>query len=69
MHEPLSTEELARYEAVLRRLPERTLAIFCAHRVDGKSYAQIAAETGLSERRVRNIMCDAIRRIVRDIRR
>jgi hypothetical protein len=32
--------------AWLRKLPERTLMVFIAHRVEGKSSAEIAAELG-----------------------
>lgn len=36
----------------LARLPSRRAELVCAHHLDGKSLAQIAAETGASERAV-----------------
>ncbi len=51
---------LNRLEAVLLRLPSRTREIFLAHRLDGWSYAEIAARTGLSVKTVEKHMSRAI---------
>jgi len=51
---------LNRLEAVLLRLPARTREIFLAHRLDGWSYAEIAARTGLSVKTVEKHMSRAI---------
>jgi RNA polymerase sigma-70 factor (ECF subfamily) len=41
-------DSLARLEAAMRTLKPRTQEIFMAHRLEGLSYAEIAARTGLS---------------------
>lgn len=41
-------DSLARLEAAIRRLKPRTREIFLAHHLEGLSYAEIAARTGLS---------------------
>jgi len=51
--------------AWLRQLPERTLTVFIAHRVEGKSYAEVAAELGIGEWRVRWHMRRAVRHILK----
>lgn len=49
----------------LRKLPERTLMVFIAHRVEGKPYAEIARELGIGEWRVRRHMRRAVRHILK----
>jgi RNA polymerase sigma factor (sigma-70 family) len=44
----LGRERLGRMSAGLERLPERTRDIFLAHRLDGRSYADIGRELGIS---------------------
>ena len=51
---------LNRVEAALRRLSSKTRAIFLAHRVDGRSYKEIAKQTGLSIKGVEWHMTKAI---------
>ncbi|TGX55803.1 RNA polymerase sigma factor [Sphingomonas gei] len=51
---------LARLEAVMLRLKPRTREIFLAHRIDGYSYAEIAARTGLGIKAVEKHMSRAI---------
>lgn len=51
---------LARLEAVILRLKPRTREIFLAHRIDGYSYAEIAARTGLGIKAVEKHMSRAI---------
>lgn len=51
--------------AWLGTFPERTLVVFIAHRVEGKPYAEIAAELGIAEWRVRWHMRKAIRHILK----
>ncbi len=62
---PLERDRHAVMRAWLRKLPERTLMVFIAHRVEGKSYAEIAAELGIGEWRVRWHMRKAIRHILK----
>ncbi len=45
----LGKERLARMRQCLERLPERTREIFLAHRVAGRTYADIGREFGISE--------------------
>jgi RNA polymerase sigma-70 factor (ECF subfamily) len=56
---------LNRLEAVMLRLRPRTREIFMAHRIDGYSYAEIAARTGLSTKGVEKHMSRAIAEIDR----
>jgi RNA polymerase sigma factor (sigma-70 family) len=56
---------LARLEAAMLRLKPRTREIFLAHRIDGYSYAEIAARTGLSVKAVEKHMSRAIAHIDR----
>lgn len=44
----LGKERMERLAACLARLPERSREIFLAHRVDGRSYTDIARELGIS---------------------
>jgi RNA polymerase sigma-70 factor (ECF subfamily) len=60
---------LNRLEAVLLRLPPRTREIFLAHRLDGYSYAEIAARTGLSIKTVEKHMSRAIAHLGRHAER
>lgn len=53
-------DRLRRLEDALLRLKPRTREIFLAHRVDGYSYAEIAARTGLSIKTVEMHMTRAI---------
>lgn len=53
-------DRLRRLEAALERLKPRTREIFLAHRIDGYSYAEIAARTGLSIKTVEMHMTRAI---------
>jgi RNA polymerase sigma-70 factor (ECF subfamily) len=56
---------LNRLEQVLLALPVRTREIFLANRLDGYSYAQIAARTGLSVKTVEKHMSRAIAGLAR----
>jgi len=51
---------LARMQAALDRLPARTRAIFMAHRLEGATYAEVAAAHGLSIKGVEWHMSKAI---------
>lgn len=51
---------LARLESAMLRLKPRTREIFMAHRLDGLTYAEIAARTGLSVKGVEKQMSRAI---------
>lgn len=51
---------LQRLEVALQRLKPRTREIFLAHRIDGYSYVEIAALTGLSVKGVEKHMSRAI---------
>ena len=51
---------LHRLEVAMRRLKPRTREIFLAHRIDGYSYSEIAALTGLSVKSVEKHMSRAI---------
>lgn len=44
----LARERVARLSVCLGRLPEKTRTIFLAHRLEGKTYPEIAREQGLS---------------------
>lgn len=58
---------LARMEAVVTRLPVRTREIFLAHRIDGFTYGEIAARTGLSVKTIEKHMSRAIAHVTRHI--
>ena len=45
----LGKERLERMWQCLERMPERTREIFLAHRVGGRTYADIGGEFGISE--------------------
>lgn len=60
---PQDMDRLSVMRRVLEGLPETTLIVFMAHRVEGKCYAEIAREMGISERRVEHHMVRAIGRI------
>ena len=55
-----SRDMLRRVEAAMQRLPDRTREVFVAHRVEGLSYSEIAARTGLSVKRVEKHMSKAL---------
>jgi RNA polymerase sigma-70 factor (ECF subfamily) len=63
-HDQIATLEardvLRRIDAALMRLKPRTREIFLAHRIDGYSYPEIAARTGLSIKTVEMHMTRAI---------
>ena len=60
---PQDMDRLSVMRRVLDGLPETTLIVFMAHRVEGKCYAEIAREMGISEWRVERHMVRAISRI------
>ncbi|MFD0849431.1 sigma factor-like helix-turn-helix DNA-binding protein [Sphingosinicella xenopeptidilytica] len=60
---PQDMDRLSVMRRVLEGLPETTLIVFMAHRVEGKRYAEIARELGISEWRVERHMVRAIGRI------
>jgi RNA polymerase sigma factor (sigma-70 family) len=62
-------ELLSQYEAALMRLRTKTREIFLLHRRDGLTYAQIAAEVGLSVSGVEKHMMKAIAHIDRVVGR
>lgn len=49
-----------RMQAALLRLPRFTREVFLAHRIDDLSYAEIAARTGVSVRRVEREIARAL---------
>ncbi len=60
---PQDMDRLSVMRRALEGLPETTLIVFMAHRVEGKRYAEIAREMGISEWRVEWHMVRAIGRI------
>ncbi len=60
---PQEMDRLSVMRRVLEGLPETTLIVFMAHRVEGKRYAEIARELGICEWRVERHMVRAIGRI------
>ena len=58
-------EALARYQAAVDRLRPKTRAVFLAHRLDGLTYAEIAAKLGLSVSAIEKHMMKAILHIDR----
>lgn len=58
---------LRRLEEAVANLPRLQREIFLAHRLDGLLYADIAARTGLSVKRVKRLMADAICNIDRQM--
>jgi len=59
---------LRRFEAALARLDPRTREIFLAHRIDGYTYGEIAARTGLSVKTIEKHMSRAIASLGRQVR-
>ena len=53
-------EFLERLERAVRNLPRQQREVFLAHRLDGMSYAEIAAEIGLTEKAVQRQMARAL---------
>lgn len=60
-----SRDTLRRLELAISKLKPKTREIFIAHRLDGLSYAEIAARTGLSVKGVEKQMSKAIAKIDR----
>jgi RNA polymerase sigma-70 factor (ECF subfamily) len=60
-----SRDRLRRLERAIAKLKPRTREIFLAHRIDGLTYAEIAARTGLSVKGVEKQMSKAIANIDR----
>lgn len=58
-------DSLKRIEAAIAGMKPRTREIFLAHRVHGLSYAEIAAETGMTIKGVEKQMSKAIARLAR----
>ena len=61
-------DALRRLEAVMLRLKPKTRAIFIAHRIEGLSYAEIAARSGLTVKGVEKQMSRAIAAVDRALR-
>ena len=59
---------LVRLEAIMARLSPRTREIFLAHRLDGYSYGEIAARTGLSVKTIEKHMSKAIAYVSRHLK-
>jgi RNA polymerase sigma factor (sigma-70 family) len=59
----LARERVARLSACLLRLTPRTRGIFLAHRLEGKTYAQIAQEYGITVSGVERHIAKAIRQV------
>lgn len=64
-----SRDMLKRLEAAMMRLKPKTREIFVAHRIDGLTYAEIAARTGLSVKGVEKQMSKALLQLDRMIDR
>lgn len=62
-------DRLRQLEAIMGKLRPRTREIFLAHRIEGLSYAEIAARTGLSVKGVEKQMSKAIAKIDRLLER
>ena len=60
--------KLAMVEGELARLPQRAVAIFRAHRIDGRTQRQIASEMGLSSSTIESDL-RTVYRLLDDIRR
>lgn len=70
-HDPIAALEardmVQRLEKAVARLKPRTREIFLAHRIDGMSYREIAAKTGLSVKTVEKHMSQAIAFVARQL--
>ena len=64
-----SRDMLNHIEAAMMRLRPKTREIFMAHRIDGLSYAEIAARTGLSVKGVEKQMSKALQQLDRLLHR
>jgi RNA polymerase sigma factor (sigma-70 family) len=64
-----SRDMLRRLEAAMMRLRPKTREIFVAHRIDGETYAEIAARTGLSVKGVEKQMSKALAQLDRILNR
>ena len=64
-----SRDMLRRLEAAMMRLRPRTREIFMAHRIDGKTYAEIAELTGLTVKGVEKQMSRALAQLDRMLNR
>ena len=69
MHNMTDPEMLARLERAMSELSPTAREVLLAHRRDGRSYAEIAAATGLTVSLVETHIAEAIYRIVRHMRR
>lgn len=56
----LQPAELEKYRAILEAMPAQVRAVFLLRRVDDLDYVSIAAELGISTRRVQRLMGKAI---------
>jgi RNA polymerase sigma-70 factor (ECF subfamily) len=61
-------DTLVHLEAIVARLKPRTREIFLAHRLDGYSYGEIAARTGLSVKAIEKHMSKAIAHVSRHLK-
>jgi RNA polymerase sigma-70 factor (ECF subfamily) len=61
-------DTLVRLEAIMARLSPRTREIFLAHRLDGYSYGEIAARTGLSVKTIEKHMSKAIAHVSKHLK-
>lgn len=64
----LSEENIARVRAAIASLPEKTKMIFLMNRIDEKTYREIAAETGMSEKNVEYHISKALRLLRRELK-
>lgn len=63
--EAVAAELLARYEAALDRLPEKTRRVFLMHRVDERTYSEIHEALGISIAGVEYHMMKALAHLAR----
>ena len=59
-HQQIVIETLCEIDRMLARLPEKVASAFLASQLHGKPYRQIAEELGVSERRVKKYMAQAM---------